>query len=154
MTVYRCTLKKWAKDLSGTGAFLYGGRWNNTGIHLVYTAENNVLAALEVALRIPLELIHRDYIMVPIHISGTPGIIEPDLPAKWRQNMSATKSIGDQFVREQKALMLKVPSALISDAYNYVINPRHPDAKRLRTGEPRPIIFDERLVQRMRGSHK
>ena len=55
MIVYRCSLRKWAGDLSGSGSYLHGGRWNSPGTRLIYTAENNVLAAFEIALRVPLD---------------------------------------------------------------------------------------------------
>ena len=83
MIVYRCTLAKWAKDITGLGSFLFGGRWNYPGTYMLYTAENNVLAALEVALRIPLEDISRDYVMVPLEVPSDAAIVQPVLPKQW-----------------------------------------------------------------------
>lgn len=147
MIVYRCTLKKWKDDLSGNGAFLYGGRWNNPGTHLLYTAENNILAALEIALRIPLQEISENYIMVPIQIPKSAELSIPKLRSNWNTDLAYTKQIGDHFVKEEKHLLMKVPSALISDAFNYLINPLHPMAKELKVGPTRPILFDKRLLQ-------
>lgn len=146
MIVYRCCLAKWAKDLSGQGSFLFGGRWNNPGTYLVYAAENNVLAALEVALRIPLEDISKDYVMIPIELPDDVAIAQPSLPKNWYINMDVTRSIGDDFVSRNKSLLMKVPSALISDSFNYLINPKHDDIKGVKALEPKSILFDQRLM--------
>jgi len=150
MIVYRCTLKKWARDITGSGAFLYGGRWNNPGTYLVYAAENNVLAAFEVALRVPLEHISKNYVMVPIEISDKTEVMEPDLPGQWHLKIEVTRSIGENFVNKRKYLLMKAPSALISDSFNYLINPNHPLIKEVNVLEARPILFDKRLLEMIR----
>ena len=146
MIVYRCSLTRWAKDLSGLGSFLFGGRWNNPGTYMIYSAENNVLAALEVALRIPLEDITKDYVMIPIEIPDNTTIAEPSLRKNWYIDMEATRSIGEEFISQGQNLLMKVPSALISDSYNYLINPRHEDIRKTKALEAKPILFDSRLM--------
>jgi len=150
MIVYRCTLKKWARDTSGSGAFLYGGRWNNPGTYLLYTSENNVLAAFEVALRIPLEHISNDYVMVPIEFPDHPPPEEPALPPRWYLQPEITRSIGENFVSKGLHLTIKVPSALISDSFNFLINPNHALKGEVRALEARPILFDKRLLEMLR----
>src|SRR4249920_1740719 len=105
MIFYRCTRKKWARDLSGEGAFLYGGRWNNPGTRLVYAAENNVLAAFEVALRVPLEHISKNYVMVPVEIPDKTEVMEPTLAGQWHLKMEVTRSIGENFVNDKRYLL-------------------------------------------------
>ena len=153
MIVYRCSTIKWAKDLSGTGASLYGGRWNNPGTFLVYATENNILAALEVAIRIPLEQIGKDYVMIPLELPDDAPIYTPKLSRNWSKEVDITRSIGDAFVKQNTHLLMKVPSALISDAFNYLINPRHELIKKVRALEPRSILMDKRLadIVRLRG---
>ncbi|HYC84887.1 MAG TPA: RES family NAD+ phosphorylase [Chryseosolibacter sp.] len=145
MTVFRCTLLKWSKDLSGQGAYLHGGRWNSPGLAMIYTAENNVLAAFEVALRIPFEHISREYVMLPIEVPQK-EIHQPVLPKNWYKDLKLTRSLGDAFLRGGEHLLMKVPSALISDSFNYLINPAHPDIKHVKVHPPRPILFDKRLL--------
>jgi RES domain-containing protein len=154
MIVYRCTLRKWSADLTGTGAFQFGGRWNNPGTHLLYTAENNVLAALEVALRVPLEHISKNYLMVPIEIPDDAEVAIPDLPPGWRSKPELTASVGLDFVTRRKHLAMKVPSALISDSYNFLINPQHPRMSAVKVQRPRPILFDNRLINLLRETKK
>jgi len=150
MIVYRCTLKKWARDISGEGAFMYGGRWNNPGTHLVYAAENNVLAAFEVALRVPLEHISKNYVMVPIEIPDKTEVMEPALTGQWHLRVEVTRSIGENFINDKKYLLMKVPSALISDSFNYLINPSHSLIKKVIVLEARAILFDKRLLEMIR----
>jgi RES domain-containing protein len=154
MIVYRCATLKWAKDLSGTGASLYGGRWNNPGTFLLYTAENNILAALEIAIRIPLEQIGKDYVMIPLDVPDNVDIYAPKLSKNWYKESELTRSIGDAFAKQNSHLLMKVPSALISDAFNYLINPRHPLISRVKTQDPRSILLDKRLADIVRARQK
>ncbi|MDQ2658568.1 MAG: RES family NAD+ phosphorylase [Bacteroidota bacterium] len=150
MIVYRCSLRKWANDLTGTGSFLHGGRWNTPGTRLLYTAENNVLAAFEVALRIPLDQISKNYVMIPIDIPDDAETYAPRLPKNWNIDVRFTQHIGDEFVKGRRDLLMKVPSALITDSYNYLINPAHPLIANVKPGEPRTILFDKRLSEMIR----
>lgn len=150
MIVYRCSLRKWANDLSGTGSFLHGGRWNTAGTRLLYTAENNVLAAFEVALRIPLDQISKNYVMIPVEVPDGVETYTPRLPKNWYSDIELTQHIGDTFVKEGQSLLMKVPSALITDSYNYLINPAHSLIAKVRPREPRTILFDKRLSQMIR----
>ena len=149
MILFRCTLKKWAADVSGQGAFLYGGRWNTPGHYLIYTAENNLLAALEVAVRIPLTQISTDYIMLPVHISDKEEMYEPRLPKDWNRKYEFTQHIGNNFIENNKALVMKVPSALMNNTHNYLINPKHKNFGKVKVGKPQSLIFDERLLKMM-----
>src|SRR5271170_2909389 len=114
MILYRCTLKKWANDLTGQGAFLFGGRWNSPGQYLIYTAENNLLATLEVALRVPLTNISSDYVMVPLLVPKRASIYVPKLPKNWNHNLKVTRSIGNHFLNGNNHLLMKIPSALMN----------------------------------------
>ena len=150
MIVYRCCLRKWAGDLSGTGSYLHGGRWNSPGTKLIYTAENNVLAAFEVSLRIPLEQISRNYVMVPIEVPEDAGVFVPHLSNNWNTDLLHSRQTGDAFAKERQHLLMKVPSALISDAFNYLINPAHPMIGKVKPEQPRTILFDKRLMEMIR----
>lgn len=150
MILYRCSLLKWAHDLTGTGSYLYGGRWNTPGIRLIYAAENNVLAAFEVALRIPLDQISKNYVMIPIEVPDSTDIYSPKLPKNWNNDIKLTRHLGDTFAKEGYHLLMKVPSALITDSYNYLINPHHGLIKKVKPKEARPILFDKRLMEMIR----
>jgi RES domain-containing protein len=150
MIMYRCSLRKWANDLTGTGSYLHGGRWNTPGTRLLYTAENNVLAAFEVALRIPLDQISKNYLMIPIEVPDDSDVYSPSLPKSWHTDLQLTQYIGNTFARNKKSLLMKVPSAIISDSYNYLINPAHAQINKVKAKEARTILFDARLMEMIR----
>lgn len=150
MIVYRCSLHKWAGDLSGTGAYLHGGRWNSPGTRVIYTAENNVLAAFEIALRVPIDQLSRNYVMTPIEIPDEAGIFVPRLARNWNLDINVARQAGDAFLKDNNHLLMKVPSALISDAFNYLINPGHPMITKVKPQPARTILFDKRLMDMIR----
>lgn len=150
MKVYRISRNIFADDLSGTGARMVGGRWNTKGIGLLYTAESRALAAMELAVRVDLSRKPKDLLLLTIHVPENATIIEPDeLPEDWYlfPHRIHTRKIGDKFVMESKALVLKVPSAVVKGDYNYLINPVHIDFRFVHILDKSPFDFDERLGQ-------
>jgi RES domain-containing protein len=131
MLVYRIAkMKERAVDISGKGAFLYGGRWNSEGVFMLYTSTHASLAMLEV-------LVHADESEIPpqlfisqIEISENAFIYKfPDeeLPKNWREpdNLSL-KKIGDRLMREKKYIGFQVLSAVLPSEYNILLNPLFP----------------------------
>lgn len=147
MIVYRLSRKVYARDLSGKGAEIAGGRWNSKGIPLVYTAESRALCTVEVAVHVPLGMVPKDYQLISIEIPDN-GILNLEkLPEKWNAipPIRATQLIGNEFVKESKGLVLKVPSAVIDGEYNYLINPSHPEMEKVKIVEITNYHFDQRL---------
>jgi len=150
MVLYRLAKCGYADDLSGTGARLYGGRWNSEGKPAVYLASSGSLAVLEVLVHLPPLMIPNGYciteISVPEH--STFSIKKEDLPNNWKDIVQpiALKKIGDQFLTKRDCLLLKVPSAIIPFEYNYVMNPNHPDFKQVHVLKKQTFDFDERLI--------
>ena len=135
--------------LSGVGALKYGGRWNSIGVPAIYVAESRILAILEILIRQPIDKITNDFRIVPIEINGE--YLTPDLPRNWKQNELISKEIGDGLLNDPETLFFKVPSALLTDSYNFVINPNHPQlTKTLKVLPPEKILMDERLLQALR----
>jgi len=153
MTFYRLCKQEYINDLSGRGAEINGGRWNNKGNPALYTAASRALAVLEVAVHVPFGILPTNYYMVTIEIAEGLTITKielPDLPDNWNRNpiVKATQYIGDDFLKDNKHLILQVPSATVSGDYNYIINPRHPDFKTLKIIMTEPFEFDSRLFKR------
>lgn len=71
------------------------------------------------------------------------------LPPNWKQSPAPqeTRDLGDKWVAETRSAILRVPSAIIEEEYNYLINPAHPDFARLKITEPKPFRLDPRLVR-------
>lgn len=152
MVLYRITRRVYADDLSGTGARLYGGRWNSKGKAVVYTASSQSLALLEVLVHLTPLLIPKDYYAVEIEVPDESilSINSEYLPEDWNDLLppATIKKIGDTFLAENKYLLLKVPSAIVPDEFNYLINVSHPLMEEVRVVKKKPFSFDERLVNR------
>jgi len=153
MIVYRLSKGKHHLDLSGKGAELYGGRWNSKGSAMLYTSQSRALAFTEVAIHLPVGIVPKDYFLISISVPDTASILTlatTDLPADWRSNPHShtTQAIGDQFILESKYLILQVPSAVVPDDFNFLVNPNHAEAKEITVDKVEPFEFDSRFVAR------
>ena len=156
MTVFRVEREKYLNTtLTGIGASMTSGyRWNSLNTKLVYTAESRALALLEISMHLDLsEDLPTDRYFVEIDIPDTVIIQEvkiEDLPADWNSKPpnTTTQIIGDDFVLENNAAILKVPSSIVPQEYNYLINPNHPDAGKIKVISKSPMIFDTRLKRK------
>ncbi|MBZ0099545.1 MAG: RES family NAD+ phosphorylase [Taibaiella sp.] len=149
MLVYRIAKCEFADDLSGLGASMYGGRWNSKGTYILYTAGSIALALAEA-------LVHMntypspEYCKVAIEIPDD-NIIElkiSQLPVDWAlvPPVDILKAIGDTFVQNNKAIALKIPSVIVPEEFNYLLNPRHPDfSSKVRKLKKVSFTLDERL---------
>ncbi len=150
MIVYRLAKAAHAADLSGMGAFLYGGRWNSPGVAVIYTSESRALTVLEVAVHTPLAIAPDGYQLIELEISiANLHIYTPEkLRDSWNAipPSAASQKIGDEFIEQGKFLLMKVPSAVVPGDYNLLINPSHKDMKMVRIIRISDFTFDERLV--------
>jgi RES domain-containing protein len=148
MIVYRLAIEIYKDDLSGEGAKLYGGRWNSVGVPALYTTENISLAALEILVRTDKHLIPLSYYLIRIEI---PGSIEPfqieavKLKKQWKDDIAYTRWMGDEFLKANDLLFVKVPSAIIEEENNYILNPLHSDFKKIKIKSVYSFRFDKRL---------
>jgi RES domain-containing protein len=127
-------------DLGGEGARLYGGRWNSPGRPLVYAASTAALAVLEVRvhLDLPPALLPEDYVLLTLDLDGLAMETVSDVPA-------ASQAFGDAWLAAARTPILSVPSAIVAESPNLLLNPRHPDAGVARIAGQRRFIFDRRL---------
>lgn len=150
MIVYRLTDKAFKSDLSGLGAEKYGGRWNNAGVPMLYTCEHQSLCVLERAVHMQLSLMSRmELVMISIEIPDAAKNVAQvkGLPYRWREIPfnNQTQDLGDEFIFSQKHLAMKVPSVIVPQEYNVLINPRHRLADKVRIIDERPFVLDKRL---------
>lgn len=136
-------------DLSGAGARRYGGRWNAPGRAAVYLSDNAALPLLEVLvhLDLPPELLPDDYLLLRLDLAPLPrGAVEqgPREPL----DEAASRAFGTAWLDGRRTPLLRVPSAIVPEAANLVLNPAHPLAARLPAPHARPFAFDPRLVAR------
>jgi RES domain-containing protein len=128
-----------------------GYRWNSFNTKLVYTAESRALATLEVSVHLDLsEDLPSDRYYVEIEIPDDITILEvniKDLLDDWdsKPPTITTQTIGDDFVLENESAVLKVPSSIVPQEYNYLINPNHPDLTKIRVISETLMTFDSRF---------
>ena len=155
MIVYRIEREKYLDTtLKGIGAASTEGyRWNSLNTYLVYTAESRALAILEVSVHLDLSTdLPTDRYYVQIDIPDDVIILElnkDDLPKFWdaKPPILETQYIGDDFVNQNNAAILKVPSSIVSSEFNYLINTNHPDAKKITVISKEQLTFDKRFKQ-------
>jgi RES domain-containing protein len=137
--------------LDGEGARLNGGRWNSAGRPVVYTAQTAALAVLEVLVWTDPEDIPDDLRLFEIELPDDAAIDALEtavLPVNWTEPGSPDcAAAGDAWLGAAASLALTVPSAVLPEERNLLINPRHPDAARVRIAESRPFAFDLRLLR-------
>ena len=136
--------------LDGEGSRLYGGRWNEPGTPVVYTAGSLSLAVLEQLVHLDPSQLPDDYVAYAVEIPDGLEIERvkiSDLPDQWnrRAEVRSLQRMGEQWAREQNAAVLSVPSAVIPEERNYLINPRHADSDQIDVVHGRPFDFDPRL---------
>jgi RES domain-containing protein len=141
-----------ATAFSGEGARFYGGRWNPKGVPLVYTAESQALAVLEILVQD--EPLRARYVVIPAHIPDDLTIEQvriDQLPPDWRspEARGELQKLGVAWVQRGISAVLAVPSAVISAETNYLLNPVHPDFARIKIGQPQELVIDLRLLKRV-----
>lgn len=153
MIVYRIEREKYLDiTLQGIGASMSKGyRWNSFNTRLIYTAESRALATLEVSVHLDLsEDLPIDRFYVEIEIPDNITILEvnlEDLPDDWNAKPPTitTQTIGDDFVNYNEAAILKVPSSIVPQEFNYLINPNHNDASQIKIINSTRMHFDPRF---------
>jgi RES domain-containing protein len=142
--VYRILRKRYSrKPLDGEGAYQFGGRWSSPGTRLAYTAEHLSLAIIEYYIHIDPGDSPPDLVVVSADI--------PDSVSRRRVALSrlpappALAAIGDSFAADRKNAVLIVPSVLAPSESNWLINPQHPEFRRIRVHPPEDFRYDARF---------
>ena len=133
----------------GEGARLYGGRWNSIGHRVVYTSSSLALASLETLVHLDNALPLPRFIAFSVHIAAS-DITEAVLPAQYSfpdqlPHLTETRRIGDEWLKTGRHLALSVPSAIIPQEFNLLLNPAHPRFAHLAISTPVAFAIDPRL---------
>jgi len=153
MRVFRIERMRYCTDaLRGIGSALSGGfRWNSLHTCMVYTSESRSLAMLEVCVHLNInQELPSDRYLMEIDIPGK-LVIEnhtPDsLPVGWNDlpPRKVSQQFGDDFIRRAETAVMRVPSCIVPNEFNFLINPTHPDARKIKVVESKPFSFDRRL---------
>jgi RES domain-containing protein len=153
MIVWRLTMSA-RKDAAfdGEGARLYGGRWNRTGTSLVYAATHASLAIVEVLVHVEAEDLHRPLYLYRVAVpdDAASRLERADLPRDWRAlpAPASTAELGSRWAEGRASVALVVPSAIVPQEENVLLNPRHPRFGELEIGSAERFQLDPRLVDR------
>lgn len=148
---WRICRKRYATGAyGGKGAADHGGRWNRPGVPVVYTSSSLSLAALEYLVNTGVADLPPDLLVLPAEIPEaleTSRVEVRALPPGWRSYPApaALKTIGEEWIRKGETAVLFVPSAVIPEEDNILLNPLHPHFNRIIVGKGRPFVFDPRI---------
>ena len=151
MFVWRLTRTTHADEpMTGEGARRFGGRWNHPGIPVIYTSATLSLAVLEFLVNVSSVDLPDDLVSIRIEVPedlNQSHLLIDDLPRTWRTYLGIEdlREIGTNWVREGKTAVLAVPSVVIPNELNYVINPTHSDVHRLKVVSIEAFALDTRL---------
>jgi RES domain-containing protein len=123
------------------GAMVAGGRWNPIGIPMLYTAEHLSLACLEVLVHLDKGQLPSDYVWSKTELPYTPELLSDAIPS----TVSACQAAGQAWIAGRMELAIRVPSVIISEEFNVLLNPHHAEYESVIWSEPRAFRFDPRL---------
>ena len=151
ITAWRITKRKHARNaFSGEGAREFGGRWNNPGSAVVYTAQYQSLAALEMLVHLDSSELLQKYVLIAVEFDESliTRVESSALPRQWRSEPPPpeVRLIGDEWILSGTSAVLQVPSALVPGESNSLLNPGHKDFAKLSFGKPLSFRFDPRLA--------
>ena len=147
--VWRIARRPYAFDRLGIGARQSGGRWNHPGTAVIYTSCTIAIAALEKFVHLA-GVVPPDLVLVRVELPADHSAEKPDpadLPAEWDLVTPGPASIGfgTRWARDNRSLVLYVPSALVREESNAVLNPNHPEFSAAQMLIERDFHYDPRM---------
>ena len=150
MEIFRISAARYAYKLTASGA---ANRWNQKGEFVIYAGSSRSLSTLEL-------VVHRNaihpsttYLMMTLSVPDDDDLVQTvktkQLPKNWRklEAYASLQTIGSQWIQNQSSLLLKVPSVIIPQEYNYIINTQHPDfIKKVKLVRTESFFWDDRLL--------
>ena len=141
-----------AEDLSGKGAEATGGRWNEKGVPVVYASETRALACLETIVHLNAGGLPLNRYLVSIEIPDAVwarAVRHTSPPVGWEAEPAAMVSIqfGTKWLASNSSALLIVPSVIVHEEYNVLVNPSHADSKGLKATKIRRWTYDPRLTK-------
>ena len=147
------------RPFDGEGAYLYGGRWSSPGTRLSYASEHQSLAMLEYFVHVDQENPPSDLVLATAEVAEDVSreIVDKEMmPSNWRDAAAPPEltRFGDEFAHRGEKCLLLVPSVLAPAEWNCLINPAHPDYKRIVVHDAEPLHYDPRMFRRKGRQHR
>jgi RES domain-containing protein len=148
MFIYRLVNEKYKGNLTGMGAFLNGGRWNYVEQYMLYAAQHISLALVEVLVhqRIGSQTFLLQTLELPSQKNYYKKIELNKLPKDWDNTISITQKIGAAFLKNDALLYCVVPSIIVQQEYNILINPNSPNFGLIKIISEEKFDVDKRLI--------
>jgi RES domain-containing protein len=134
-------------DLSGDGGLLIEGRWHFRGTPIVYCTDHPSTALLEILVHATRYTVPDYYQLLEIEVPDNIEPFAPDVPQDWERDIDQTRRIGARFIADGISSLMDVPSVIMPKARNFLLNPAHTDARRIRIVETYRYPFDSRLIK-------
>lgn len=137
-------------SFDGEGAYLYGGRWSSTGTRLAYSSEHQSLAMLEYFVHLDADESPPDLVLATAEIPDDlpkKRVRAEEFPSDWRRFPAPAELArwGDEFVQRGECAALIVPSALAPHENNWLLNPQHPEFRKIVVSAVEPLNYDPRM---------
>jgi RES domain-containing protein len=148
ISTWRITQRRFLSSaFTGEGAALFGGRWNNPGEYVTYTSDTMALATLETLVHLEHDHDFKDFILIPcsIHPDLITTFDPTTLPHGWTRNQAVSRQVGHDFLSSAKTPVLRVPTSVVPQGWNFLLNPAHRRFADIAIGHPVPFDFDPRL---------
>jgi RES domain-containing protein len=137
-------------DLSGLGGLRFSARWHTRGRPVIYAAEHPAGALAEFLAHLDLDDMPERFQLLTIEAAAgakSASLDPASLPRSWKRNLNATRAAGDRWLAEGRSLLLRVPSALVPEAFNVLINPLHPHISKLKIVNKARVPLDSRFAR-------
>lgn len=140
-------------DLSGRGGLRFSGRWHSRGARIAYLSDHPASTLIEVLVHLEVdpEDMPAGFQLLAVDIPDDvafASIGADDLAPGWQADEGLTRGLGDRWLRDRQTALLRVPSAIVPFATNWLLNPAHADSAKVRIGEAFRAPFDRRLLRR------
>lgn len=136
--------------LDGAGGLIAPARWHSRGRRVVYLAESPAGALLEVLVHLEVDPLRPPVGMKIMKVdedaASSLAVTPSSLPAGWAKDLGLTRSIGDEWLAARDSALLRVPSAIVPETMNVLLNPEHPDAARVSILKAEDLDLDDRLL--------
>lgn len=146
MTLWRISRRP---TLDGAGGLIASARWHSRGRRVVYLAESPAGALVEVLVHLEIDALHPPVGMKILKVdedaASSLTFSLHSLPDNWTKDVTVTRHIGDEWLAAGTSALFRVPSVIVPETLNVLLNPEHPDAAKLTTVSVEDFDFDERL---------
>ncbi len=138
--------------LDGRGGLVASARWHTQGRPIVYLAESPAGALTEILVHLELkpDELPRSYKLLKVEVPGDLAVARlglTELSRRWKSKLTITRTIGDEWLASRKTALLRVPSAIVPETFNVLLNPEHRDARRIKVLSHQRYPWDERLFK-------